>query len=124
MMNIRPNASSALISRERSSIRWSISGALVASISSWLMPAPFALRALDLHAHVVERIKVRHLGGLIGHVVDLLLEVGKLGFAHRLIELVLEIARHAADLSHPVPERAERARQLLRSDRDQRDDAD
>ena len=32
-----PNASSALISRERSSIRCSISGALVASMSSWLM---------------------------------------------------------------------------------------
>src|SRR6476661_5160078 len=36
--NVTPNAASALISRERSSIRWSIKGALVASMSSWLMP--------------------------------------------------------------------------------------
>src|SRR5438445_12044289 len=32
-----PNATSALMSRERSSIRWSINGALVLSMSSWVM---------------------------------------------------------------------------------------
>jgi len=36
-MKATPNASSALISRERSSIRCSIKGALLASISSALM---------------------------------------------------------------------------------------
>ena len=52
------------------------------------------------------------------------LQVGHLGFAHRLLELALEFGRHAADLAHPLAERAQHARQFLRPDRDQRDDAD
>ena len=54
-------ASSALISRERSSIRWSISGALVASISfsssSWLMQA--CLRACWLGQIAAGRLRLR-----------------------------------------------------------------
>jgi hypothetical protein len=61
---------------------------------------------------------------LRGQIVDLLLQVGELGLAHRLMELVLELGGHAAQLRHPLPERAQHGRELLRPDRDQRDDAD
>jgi len=61
---------------------------------------------------------------LARHVVDLLLEVGQLRLAHRFMELVLELGGHAAQLAHPLPKRAQHPRQLLRPDRDQRDDAD
>src|SRR5262249_47429031 len=74
----------------------------------------------DLTHRIERRIALR----LAGHVVDLLLEVGQLRFSDRLLELALELGGHAAQLVHPLPERAQHARQLLRSDRDQRDDAD
>src|SRR5450631_3847775 len=44
--NITAKASTALISRERSSIRCSSKGALVASMSSWLMPGSCAAPGL------------------------------------------------------------------------------
>ncbi len=52
------------------------------------------------------------------------LQVGDLGFAHRFLELALEFRGHALDLADPVAERAQNAGQFLRTDRDQRDDAD
>ena len=52
------------------------------------------------------------------------LQVGELGLAQRFLELALEFVGHAADLAHPLAERAQNGRQLLRPDRDQRDDAD
>ena len=191
--NIAANAMTALISRERSSIRCSISGALVASISfsssSRLMPAclpacssagpasgrlrrrrcrggsriaiagcgrpsppglaaaarrcdvapalpsaapparpnrafDLTLRAFEFLAHVADRIEIGVALRLLGHLVDLLLEVGHLGFAHRLVELALELRRHAPELAGPLPERTQCAGQFLRADRDQRDHAD
>jgi hypothetical protein len=59
-----------------------------------------------------------------GDVVDLLLQVGHLGLAHRLVELVLELIGHAAQLRHPLPERAQHGGQLLRPDEYQRHHAD
>src|SRR5262249_13858902 len=79
---------------------------------------------LDVLADVIDRIEVRVALRLRGHLVDLLLEVGKLGFAHRFVELALEFRRHAPDLPHPLSERAQRTGQFLRPDRDQRNDAD
>ena len=61
---------------------------------------------------------------LLGHLVDLFLEVGHLGFADGFLELALKFGRHAAQLRHPLPDRAQHSRQFLRPDRDQRDDAD
>ena len=204
--NITAKASSALISRERSSIRCSINGALVASMSSWVMhrvpPTSGSATALSRERcrggsdgaksfsvggggssrqrHVDRRqraagsftpsvrpptrrrrasaVSTRRAGRSatvsilerhrrskrassmsllrvgdadrswrcrgLRHVVGLLLEVGHLGFAHRFLELALEFVGHAADLAHPLADRAQHARQFLRPDRDQRDDAD
>src|SRR5262249_40696148 len=44
----------------------------------------------DIGAHALERIVVLD---VVRHVVDLLLEVGHFRFAHRLLELMLEIGR-------------------------------
>src|SRR5262249_21710591 len=142
---------SALISRERSSIKCSISGALVASISlsssSRLMLAchrawrhqrreaalswpglvgphtdsggggdgrcgasfrrgrracgrrrlvghcalDLLLRAVQLPADLGDRIERGIALRLAGHVVDLLLELGQLCFAHRLLKLTLKL---------------------------------
>src|SRR4051794_18710357 len=64
--NITPSAATALISRERSSIKCSISGALVASISSWLT-RPSRHRAWRPAWHhrqsrvrLSERVRARH----------------------------------------------------------------
>ena len=54
----------------------------------------------------------------------MLLQVGKLGLAQRFLELALEFIGHAADLAHPLAERAQNGWQLFGPDRDQRDDAD
>src|SRR5262249_78380 len=40
------------------------------------------------------------------------------------LELTLKLRRHAAEFAHPLPERAQRARQFLWPDRDQRNNAD
>ncbi len=61
---------------------------------------------------------------VVRQVVDLLLQVGHFGFAHRFLKLVLEIGGHAADLARLLPERAHDAGQFLRPDHDQRHDAD
>jgi len=75
---------------------------------------------LDLADGIETRVALR----LARHLVDLLLEVGHLRLTHRLLKLALELGGHAAQLAHPLPERAQHGRQLLRPDRDQRDDAD
>src|ERR1019366_10595342 len=59
-----------------------------------------------------------------GDIVGVLLQVGELGLAQRFLELALEFVGHAADLAHPLAKRAQYGWQLLRPDRDQRDDAD
>ena len=216
-MKVRKNATSALISRERSSIRCSISGALVASISfsssSVFMPpcprrprrrrrttartmraqptrrrSPCSRRRRQVgHRHgnfrrrcnrrgaerdriggrrcLRRRRRGRRDGGRIARrrrgrrgrargvarrervldhlfqvgleaarvergvqrrrrLVELLLQIRHLGFAHRFLELALEFRRHAADLGHPEAELAQHGRQLFRADHDQRDHAD
>ena len=54
-------------------------------------------------------------------LVELLLQIGNLGLAHRFAELVLEIGRHPANLAHPMADPAQHAGQFLRPDGDQRD---
>jgi len=70
----------------------------------------------------IERIEIR--GHPFGGSIDLLLEVGHLGLAHRLLELALELPGHALDLGGPLADRAKDSRQLLRTDHDERDHAD
>src|SRR5262249_14876774 len=82
------------------------------------------LRAFQLPFDLADGIEIRIALRLARHLVDLLLEVGHLRLAHRFLKLVLELGGHAAQLAHPLPERAQHGRQLLRPDRDQRDDAD
>ena len=76
---------------------------------------------LDIGAHVLERVVAFD---VVGDVVDLLLEVGHLRFAHRFLELALEVGRHAAHPPRPLSKRAQNARQFLRADHDQRHHAD
>src|SRR5215831_11550420 len=53
-MSAMPNATSALMSRERSSIRWSISGALVFSMSSWVTHEDIENTKAPLMDHLIE----------------------------------------------------------------------
>ena len=179
-----PKAISALISRERSSIRCSISGALVASMSSWVMrpglrsrrrrrvvvracaagSAPARASAWRRLAPSRSRLgarlgatasaggaggasaagagsrsarqastrshSLRSLNGsrpvsrLAGRLVDVLLDVGHLGLAHRLAELVLELATPCGGSCRSIgrPRAARRAIPSARSN-DQRDHA-
>src|SRR6266404_2410387 len=82
------------------------------------------LRAVQLPADLGDRIERGIALRLARHVVDLLLDVGQLRLAHRLLKLTLKFGGHAAQLVRPLPERAKHRGQLLRPDRDQRDDAD
>ncbi len=54
----------------------------------------------------------------------MLLQVAQFGFAQGFLELALEFVGHAPHLAHPLADGAQDGRQLLRADRDQRDDAD
>src|SRR5262249_28237712 len=53
---------------------------------------------------------------LAGGLVDVLLEIGHLRFAHRLAELILELGGHAPDLGRPLTDRAQNAGQFLGTD--------
>src|SRR5262249_28793073 len=61
---------------------------------------------------------------IAGRLVDVLLDVGHLGFAHGLAELVLELARHAANLAGPLADGAQHHRQILRLDEDEHGERD
>ena len=60
----------------------------------------------------------------LADLIDLLLELGQLGLAHRFLKLSLELGGHPAHLADPLPGSAQHRRQLLRPDHDERDDAD
>ncbi len=59
-----------------------------------------------------------------GQIVGLLFQVGDVGFAQGFLELALEFVGHAADLAEHLADGAQYGWQLLRPDRNQRDDAD
>src|SRR5262249_3947768 len=61
---------------------------------------------------------------LAGRLLDVLLDVGHLGFAHGLAELILELARHATDLAGPLPDGAQHRGQVLRLDENERGERD
>src|SRR5262249_28233688 len=63
-------------------------------------------------------------GHPFGGSVDLLLEVGHLGLAHRLLQFARDPPASPLDLRGPRADRAKDSRQSLRTDHDERDHAD
>ena len=78
----------------------------------------------------------RHLAGRIDGFVELLIDVElgrffqllahfvELGLADHLVDAALKFPRQGARLADPVTGDAQRARQILRADENQRDDSD
>jgi hypothetical protein len=73
---------------------------------------------------ITQGIDIRIALGRRRHLIDVFLEVGEFGFAHRFMKLILKLRRHPPDFRHPLPERSQRAGKFLRPDDDQRNDTD
>jgi hypothetical protein len=81
---------------------------------------PLRFRRAAGHQVFFEIIEV----GRARHLAELTLHVAHLGLAHQVVDVALELARERARLRHPLAQRAERVRQILRADNDERHHAD
>ena len=97
----------------------------------WLRRRPLCVasdRAGDLLARFGHRIEsaveLHALFYGVPHLADLLAQILEIGLAHGLHELSLKLRRHAAHFRSELPKRTQNARQVLRGNRNKRDDGD
>ena len=90
-------------------------GALDAALRRFGAPRP-RVCSTDWPGGVQRRL------GLLRDLLHVLLELGQLGLAHRLVELGAELLRVPPDDAHVLADRAQQHREVLRADDEQRHD--